>query len=85
MITCVTHKKVFTSKETAEDVLIESWTKYEYTPGNGPIAVYKCDDCGYFHLTSKGVMNEKLTSAIKEGRIKLHREAGRWLDKLKGR
>jgi len=80
--TCVTGKRVYTSQETAEDALIETWTRFVYGPGSGPIAIYRCDDCGYYHFTSKGPMNENLARAIKEGRIDRGREAKWWEDKL---
>jgi hypothetical protein len=80
---CITGKKMFASQQMAEDVLIELWSKNEYVSGHAPIAVYKCDDCGQFHFTSRGPMNEKLSEAISSGKIKLHREANKWSDKWK--
>jgi len=85
MITCSTKKKVYLSAEIAEDVLIETWTRYDFNVGSGPVTVYRCDDCGYYHLTSKGVMNEKLARYIKEGKIKRQKEADNWLNKMKKR
>jgi hypothetical protein len=82
---CPTGKIVYGSVSIAEDVLIELWSKNEYNPASAPVAVYKCDDCGLFHLTSKGVMNEKLSLAISSGKIKRQREAGKWEDKFKKR
>lgn len=82
---CTSGKKPFISQELAEDVLIELWSKNEYATGHAPIAVYKCDDCGNFHLTSQGIMNEKLKTALSSGKVKLQREANKWLDRFKGR
>ena len=76
---------MYPSQEVAEEVLIESWSRYNYGQGQGPIAVYQCDDCGRFHLTLKGLMNEKLAAAIKDGTIKLRKEANKWGDRLKRR
>ena len=83
MIKCSSNKKVYTSQEIAEDVLIETWTRYTYAPGSGPVAVYICNDCGYYHLTSRGPTNAKLASYLAEGKIKKQKEANDWLDKLK--
>lgn len=83
-MSCVTGKKMYTTAEIAEDALIEARIHYEYTAG-GPIAVYQCDDCGHYHLTSRGPMNEKLARYIADGKIKLHKEANRWADKIKKR
>lgn len=82
---CVSGKKMYSSLEVAEDVLIEAWTRFEYSTGQGPVAVYQCEDCGQFHLTSQGPMNEKLSKALSEGKIDRQKEADRWLNKIKRR
>jgi hypothetical protein len=83
MIKCVTNKKVYATQEMAEDMLIEAHTQFDYVPNNGPIAVYKCDDCGYYHLTSKGEMNPKLSQYLASKKSKIDKEASRWTDKFK--
>jgi hypothetical protein len=80
---CISHKKSYSSLELAEEALIEARTKYDYAPNRGPLAVYKCEDCGQYHLTSKGKMNEKLSKHLAEGKIELQKEADRWIRKLK--
>jgi len=85
MKSCPTGKKAFASLEVAEDVLIETWSRFEFAPNQGPIAVYKCDDCGYYHLTSQGILNEKLKKKLEDGSIARQKEANRWLDKFKKR
>ncbi len=80
---CASGKKMFASQQVAEDILIELWSKNEYHEGHAPLSVYKCDDCGYYHLTSKEPMSERLSDALKTGKIKLNREANKWLDKFK--
>lgn len=83
MIKCISHKKGYPSLEIAEDALIEARTNFEYGAHPGPVAVYQCDDCGYYHLTSKGTVNKRLAQYIAEGKLKQQKEANRWLDKLK--
>lgn len=85
MTICSTHKKMYLTEFIAEEALISAWTTYEYASGNGPIAVYKCDECGSYHLTSKGVMNKKLSEYLVSGKIKSAKEADSWLDKIKRR
>lgn len=80
---CVTGKKMYASREIAEDVLIELWMTNIYPPGQGPLAVYRCDDCGEWHLTSRGPMNARLSEAIQSGAIKRGQEAKKWERKLK--
>jgi len=76
MLTCITGKRVYETLETAETALIDAYGKFN----RGPIAVYKCDDCGYYHFTSRGPMNEKLAAAIGSGKIKDQQRANDWMD-----
>ena len=85
MITCVSNKKVYRTKEIAEDALIEAHSQFQYKENSGPIAVYHCEDCGYFHLTSRGPINARLQEMMKDGKIKRQQEANDWLHKLKKR
>ena len=85
MLTCPSHKKVYLTQEIAEDALIEARTRYEYANHRGPVGVYKCDDCGYFHLTSKGPINPSLAKLQDEGKIARQKEANRWEDKIKNK
>ena len=82
MIKCISHKKVYPTAEIAEDALIDARTHFDYGTRTGPIAVYRCEDCGYYHLTSKGEVNHKLASQLSDGKIKRQKEANQWLDKL---
>jgi len=79
---CVTHKRPYESYDSAESALIEARTRFDYAHNQGPIAVYRCEDCGFYHLTSQGKMNETLGKYLASGKIKLQKEADRWLDKL---
>jgi hypothetical protein len=83
MAGCVTGKKMYSSKEMAEDALINTWVKNDFPAGMGPVAVYQCGDCGQYHLTSSGEMNPALAQFIKEGKLKLQKEADYWRGKLK--
>jgi hypothetical protein len=82
---CVSGKRIYPSQEIAEEVLIETWTRFDFNEGNGPVSVYCCDDCGRYHLTSKGPMNERLARAIADGVIKRKKEANRWSEKFRRR
>jgi hypothetical protein len=83
MAQCVTGKKMYPTAQMAEDALIEAWVKNDYPAGKGPISIYKCEDCGNFHLTSSGTINPSLSSFINDGKLKLRKEANYWLDKFK--
>lgn len=82
MIKCVSNKKVYPSKEIAEEALLEAHSQFDYK-GGGPVAVYQCEDCSYFHFTSKGPMNQKLAELIKGGKLDRTREANQWFNKIK--
>jgi hypothetical protein len=79
---CISQKKTYPTASQAEDALIDAQIRYDYTSGNGPVAIYKCVDCGQYHLTSKGPVNERLAKLIEQGKIKSQKEANRWIDKL---
>lgn len=80
---CSSGKKIYATKELATEALIEARIQFEYGSGKGPVAVYRCDDCSYFHLTSQGSMNEKLKNYLATGKIDKQKEANRWLAKFK--
>ena len=76
---------MYPSQEIAEEALIEARTQFDYKLNQGPIGVYQCEDCGYYHLTSQGIMSDKLASQLKDGKINLQKEANQWIAKLKKR
>jgi hypothetical protein len=82
MLKCPTGKRIYVAESLAEDALIDMHSRHQYT-GTGPIAIYRCEDCGYYHFTSKGEMNKKLAEQIANGEIKRQQEANQWMDKLK--
>ena len=83
MAGCISGKRMYGSQQVAEDALIEAWTRFDFTLKNGPVAVYRCDDCGEYHLTSRGPVNQRLSQAIAEGKIQRQKEADQWTDKFK--
>jgi len=82
MLKCPTGKRVYLTEAMAEDALIDAHSRHQYA-GTGPIAVYQCEDCGYYHFTSRGEMNKKLAEQIASGKIKRQQEANQWMNKLK--
>ncbi|MDH5366953.1 MAG: hypothetical protein OEW67_08205 [Cyclobacteriaceae bacterium] len=77
---CPTGKRLYFDKLTAEEALIEARIRFEH---NSAITVYQCDDCGQWHLTSKGEMNTTLKELLENGTIKKEREALNWSMKFK--
>jgi hypothetical protein len=81
MIKCRTGKKVYSTEALAEDALLDAHARHHYTH-SGPVAVYRCNECGYFHFTSKGAMNQRLAELLKSNKLKRLREANDWERKL---
>lgn len=81
---CPSNKKIFLSLQLAEEALLDSHQRNHYK-GSGPINVYLCQDCGYYHFTSKGEINLTLKQQLQNGAIEKGREALWWESKLKGR
>jgi hypothetical protein len=82
-VRCISTKKVYLSESLAEEALIDARIQFEYPNGLGPIATYRCEDCGYYHLTSSGIMNERLKEYLASGKIDRQKTANQWLTKLK--
>jgi len=80
---CISGKRAFQSYENAVEALIAARTKFNYRDGNGPISVYLCDDCGFYHLTSLGPMNESLKKCLADGSIDRQKQAEHWEQRLK--
>ncbi|MBS1951841.1 MAG: hypothetical protein OJF59_001506 [Cytophagales bacterium] len=82
MLTCHTGKRIYPTEALAIDALIDAHARTCYS-GKGPIAVYLCEDCGYWHFTSKGKINDRLDQQLRSGKMKLQQEANRWINKFK--
>ena len=80
---CVTGKVCYLTKELAEEALIETRSRFHFREGNGPIAVYACEDCGEWHFTSKGPVSNVLTSTDVKKSIDARQEASYWEKKFR--
>jgi hypothetical protein len=55
----VTHKQAYLDEATALEYLEKAWTRKDWDPKKAghtemPKRVYQCNDCGWWHMTSKG-------------------------------
>ena len=82
---CVSGKKSYPDEIIAEEALIGAHIQFDYGKGSGPVNFYRCEDCGNYHLTSQGQMNERLAQLLKDGQIYKMKEASRWEGKLRRR
>ena len=82
ILKCRTGKRVYQTESLAEEALIDAHSRNQYA-GTGPIAAYQCEECGYYHFTSKGPMNKRLAEQIANGKIKLQQQASEWNRKWK--
>lgn len=51
---CPSKKREYLSKQEAEEALIQHHIQFDFSPGQGPVNVYRCDRCEAWHFTSKG-------------------------------
>ncbi|MCU0418745.1 MAG: hypothetical protein MUC38_03735 [Cyclobacteriaceae bacterium] len=83
MKTCPTGKRTYATATLAEDALLEAHAEYAYAPGQGPIAIYLCEECGNYHFTSRAPMNERLKQALENGQLRTQQLARPWTRKWK--
>ena len=82
---CRTGKVIYLTQALSEDALIDAWVRNNYKLGAGPVNTYQCDECGNFHFTSKGEMNERLKKELDSGKIAKNQRAFDLENKLKRR
>ena len=77
---CPSGKRRFDSENEAVNALIEARIHF---PHNKAINVYNCSDCGLWHLTSQGVMNDRLKQELENGNIQKQIDSFLWGDKFR--
>lgn len=82
---CTTGKRIFYSKELAEEALIANHQRFHHREGQGPINVYECHECGNWHFTSKGDINDLLKDPAIKSEINQQRQAMDWEKRFKKR
>ncbi|HOO10825.1 MAG TPA: hypothetical protein PKW06_12865 [Cyclobacteriaceae bacterium] len=85
MKTCPTRKRCHATYELAEEALIGAHLAYRFGKGRRPVGVYQCDECGLYHLTSRGEVNSRLQKMLDEGEIQKQKEANWWEGKFRKR
>ncbi|MFC3812772.1 hypothetical protein [Lacihabitans lacunae] len=73
-------KRSYVTENLAVDALIEARIRFL---SNSASTVYCCDDCGMWHLTSRGDLHPKLKTAIENGTIQKENRAYQWERKLR--
>lgn len=85
MTSCPTGKRAYPAEEVALEALIGAWIHYDHSRREGPVAIYQCEECGQYHLTSKGPMHETLKKYLADGTISRMSQAEEWIQRLKKR
>lgn len=80
---CSAGKRGYQSYEKAVEALLAARTKFNYREGSGPVSVYHCDECGMYHLTSQGPINEQLKKSLSDGSIDRQKQADYWEQRFK--
>lgn len=73
-------KRSYLTEALAVTALQEVRGRFEL---NQSTTVYQCQDCGAWHLTSKGDMHPSLKNYLNSGEAKKQREAEYWERKLR--
>ncbi len=72
-------KRNYDTENLALEALIEAIIRF---PESTVTNVYQCDDCGNWHLTSRGAKHPYLIENLENGYIKRQRQALEWKGKL---
>jgi hypothetical protein len=80
---CPSGKRAYPSAQIAEEALIEAHVKFEFGKSRGPVSFYLCEDCGQYHLTSQGLINQRLAGLLKSGELNRIKESNRWNQKFR--
>ena len=72
---CNSNKRCYPTEQIAEEALIQTRIRFE---NNSALAIYQCNNCGEWHLTSSGEVNTTLQSLLDNGTIKKERDAMHW-------
>ncbi|MBK8293023.1 MAG: hypothetical protein IPK96_20870 [Flammeovirgaceae bacterium] len=83
MVKCKTGKRLYVNETLAEDALLDAHINFDYRAGSGPVAIYQCEECGNYHLTSHGEMNKRLALQLQNGFIQKQKQAAGWQDRWK--
>lgn len=83
--TCPSGKRLYLHEALAIDALVEANVQLPVGPNRGPVTIYQCDLCGYYHLTSQGQIHPQLEKLINEGTFAKMKRAAEWEKKLKKR
>ncbi len=77
-MSCSRGKKGYYTEEEVKEALIRSHIRFSSTATN----YYICDDCGEYHLTSRGKKNPLLDDPEVQKRIKNEQREQDWLGKF---
>lgn len=75
---CSTGKICHMSQEVAEEALVENRARNNFDHAAGPINIYKCEICHYFHFTSKGNPREMLSDPVVQRKIERMKIQNHW-------
>ncbi|MEM7552444.1 MAG: hypothetical protein AAF363_22365 [Bacteroidota bacterium] len=80
---CVSGKIIHYTEKEALEALVQNHIRVYHNQNSGPVNIYECKDCNYFHLTSKGDRHEILDDPEVKKRIDLERQSIHWESKLR--
>ncbi|MEQ9405011.1 MAG: hypothetical protein RIM99_15570 [Cyclobacteriaceae bacterium] len=75
---CVTGKNCFETEDLAIEALIQNHIKFRHREGAGPINVYECRDCRFWHFTSSGKVSYVFNDPEIVARIRREQKMSDW-------
>jgi hypothetical protein len=73
------NKRSYLTENLALDALIEARIRFVQ---NSSVTIYQCEDCGQWHLTSRGNVHPRLAKELESGNVEKSRLAYQWEKKL---
>ena len=78
-MSCSTGKSCYFTEEEVREALIRSQIRFLKAASN----YYQCNDCGEYHLTSRGGQHPVLSEPAVQKRIKQERQSQDWEERFR--
>ena len=80
---CSSGKRTFETESLAVEALIQNHIINNYRANEGPVNVYECPECGYWHFTSKSARHSLFDDPEIMKTIAREKQAHNWERGLK--
>lgn len=80
---CSNGKIQYNSEQEALNALIDHRARFHHSPNSGPINVYKCTICEFWHFTSRGLRHSILEDQEQKEKARILSASYDWERKFK--